>query len=257
MTTAVYIVSPSDKISSFVAMAQKRVYEGCPVYVGAGVDDLRSVVFVGGPPLELKRKIALGKGYGNELNALKKRISSMLRSLHIGHDDLRTFIHFGGQGEDEVKKSNRTLKAASDDAGAFSCYAISFGGKFPEELFAKDVFMPPKGASFFDMCQRMQGGYSEMFEHLRSLRIILSCVRHDGKENYDTHSVEDTLRTIFDGERLGWVISQAERNLVCEREDVMKIFHMERKGDWVRVPRNLSVGDYECLMSNLLKGAEK
>ena len=73
MTTAVYILSPSDKIDAFAAKAREREFEARNVFVGAIEGDMRSVVFQDGSPYVLKQAIATKS---DPMSSLKNLINS-------------------------------------------------------------------------------------------------------------------------------------------------------------------------------------
>ena len=111
MTTAVYILSSIEKIDSFAVQARELEYDTRKILVGSMDGDVRPVVFLDGSPTELKNAIVGGKDAKQFLNALKSRVESMLKATRVGQDDLRLFVHFGGQGEDEILKFNKALQS--------------------------------------------------------------------------------------------------------------------------------------------------
>ena len=190
MTTAVYIVSPGDKVDTFSAQARSVEYDGVKVLVGNAVQDVRWVVFADGSPGELKKKLGNGETCSEEFDMLKSRVASMLKAIRVGSEDLQLLVHFGGQGEDEVNKFNKVLGRLATDGETWRCYAISFGNKMPRELFPNGDFLPPVGEKFLAMCQNMHGGKVEEFEHVRALRMLLSCMMPGQDGKYDISVVE-------------------------------------------------------------------
>ncbi len=258
MTTAVYILSPADKIDSFALQARELAYDARKVLVGSADGDVRVVVFLDGSPAELKSAIGGGKDAKPYLETLKSRVETMLRSIGVGQDDLRLFVHFGGQGEDEISKFNKELQSLTVASDSFRCYAISFGNHYPKTLFPDLKFLPPLGDSFFRMCEEVQAGKKEDLEHLRALRLFLPLFKCNDEDWFFMNELDDVLRLAYDDSRLGRVLSDGERTWLAGNQQLMKIFDMTDKDDWCRTPDELSADDYKFLLSNLLtKGDSK
>ncbi len=181
MITAVYVVSSGDKVTAFADASHATEYDGRAVHVGVATEDVRSVVFADGAPAALKRAIANGESFEEALKVFRDRIENLLAFLHVGNENLRVFVHFGGQGEDEVRRFNDVLGRTS----ASRFYAISFGNRLPDALFPGGVFTPPHGKSFEEMCNRLRSGGEDDFEHIRALRLLLSCAVPNEKGEYD------------------------------------------------------------------------
>ncbi len=253
MTTAVYILSPSDKIDAFAAKAREREFEARNVFVGVIEGDMRSVVFQDGSPYMLKQAIATKSDPMPSLKNLKARVEDMLRSIRVGYDDLRVFAHFGGQGLDEIIRFNESLRLLTDEFGTFRCYAISFGNHHPETLFPSAVFSPPCGGVFWKMCEELQKGRIDDLEHLRALRLVLPLFRFDTEEEkFVLNDIDDVLRVAFTGNRFGHIITADEREWLGRSKLIMNLFNMDDQDDWPVMPNELSCEDYEFLMSKLL-----
>lgn len=227
MTAAVYIVSPSDKVDAFASQARSVEYDGMKILVGNAEHDVRSVVFADGSPGELKKKLTCGEVPNKEWKVLKDRVVSMLKVVRVGSENLRLFIHFGGQGEDEVNKFNKALGRLAIDGETWRCYAISFGNKMPSELFPKGDFLPPVGEKFLAMCQNMYGGKVEEFEHVRALRMLLSCIMpaQDGK--YDISVVERNFLVLCGTKTMNEVLSEGEVDFIKANPLLCKLFHVD------------------------------
>ena len=173
--------------------------------------------------------------------------------MRVGYDDLRVFVHFGGQGPDEIIKFNENLKSLTDELGVFRCYAISFGNHYPEMLFPGSAFSPPHGEMFRKMCDELQKGMIDDLDHLRALRLVLPMFKYDTEEGkFVSEDVDDGLRVAFNGNRFCHVITERERTLLGRSKLIMKLFSMNDKDDWTVMPNELSHEDYGFLMSNLL-----
>lgn len=258
MTTAVYILSSIDKVDSFASQARELEYDTRKVLVGSMDGDVRPVVFLDGSPTELKSAIVGGKDAKPFLNALKSRVESMLKATRVGQDDLRLFVHFGGQGEDEISKFNKALQSLTVASDSFRCYAISFGNHCPKSLFPDLKFLPPCGDSFFRMCEEVQAGKQEDLEHLRALRLFLPMFKCNDEDRFVMNELDDVLRLAYDDSRLGRVLSDGERAWLAGNQQLMEIFDMTDKDDWCRTPDELSAYEHKFLMSNLLsKGDSK
>lgn len=227
MTAAVYIVSPSDKVDAFASQARSVEYDGMKVLVGNAEHDVRSVVFADGSPGELKKKLASGEVPNEEWKVLKERVVSMLKAVRVGSENFRLFVHFGGQGEDEVNKFNKALGLLAADGETWCCYAISFGNKMPSELFPNGEFLPPVGEKFFAMCRNMHGGKIEGFEHVRALRMLLSCMMpaQDGK--YDISVVERNFLVLCGTKTMNEVLSEGEVDFIKANPLLCKLFHVD------------------------------
>ena len=258
MTTAVYILSPADKIDAFALRSRELEYDARKVLIGSADGDVRPVVFLDGSPAELKSAIAGGKDVKQFLDALKSRVESMLKAIRAGQDDLRLFVHFGGQGDDEISKFNKELQSLTVASDSFRCYAISFGNHYPKPLFPDLKFLPPYGDSFFRMCEEVQAGKQEDWEHLRALRLFLPMFKCNDEDRFVMNDLDDVLRSVYDDSRLGRVLSDGERAWLVGNQRLMEIFDMTDKDDWCRTPDELSVDEYKFLLSNLLtKGESK
>ena len=258
MTTAVYILSPVDKIDSFALQARELEYDARKALIGSTDGDVRPVVFLDGSPAELKSAIAGGKDAKQFLDALKSRVESMLKAIRVGQDDLRLFVHFGGQGEDEISKFNKELQSLTVASDSFRCYAISFGNHYPKSLFPDLEFFPTYGDSFLSMCEEVQAGKQEDLEHLRALRLFLPMFKCNDEDRFVMDELDDVLCSAYDGNRLGWALSDGERAWLAGNQRLKKIFDMADKDDWCRTPDELSADEYKLLMSNLLtKGESK
>ena len=260
MTTAVYIVSSNDNVAAFASKARKTECDGRNVVVGNVDGDVRTVIFADGSPEALKNALRSGNGANAHLNALKKRVDYMLTVVTGGarYDELRVFVHFGGMGEDENVRFNEVLKLNTGGMDRFGCYAVSFGNHYPSQLFQDSVFTPPNGDLFAAMCEGMQNGKIDDFEHLRTLRLFLSMFRRNDEGLFVMDDFDNVLRTVFGGSRLGYVLTEDERTLLSQDAKIMEIFNMDDKDDWCRTPDELSAGEYEVLLSNLLtKGESK
>ena len=227
MTVAVYIVSPSDKLDTFASQARSVEYDGMKVLVGNVVQDVRSVVFAYGSPEELKKKLASGEAPYKEWKVFKERVVSMLKAVRVGSENFRLFVRFGGQGEDEVNKFNKALGQLAADGETWRCYAISFGNKMPRDLFPNGGFLPPVGEKFLAMCQNMYGGKVEEFEHVRALRMLLSCIMpaQDGK--YDISVVERNFLVLCGTKTMNEVLSEGEVDFIKANPLLCKLFHVD------------------------------
>ena len=172
MTTAVYILSPNDKIDSFASQAQELEYDARKVLVGPSDGDVRTVVFLDGSPTELKNAIANDKEAKLLLEKLKSRVENMLKVVRVGYEDLNVFVHFRNQGSDELPNFNKKLKTLTADYSFFRCYAISFGNTYPPSLFPNSIFSPPNGDGFVKICNEINNGGLDELEHLRALRLM-------------------------------------------------------------------------------------
>lgn len=253
MTTAVYVLSPHDKIENFASKARRDAYENSAVYIGGLKDEVRSVVFVDGSPAELKRKIAHGEDLRKELHDYKDRLSDLLKYVRVGQDDLAAFVHFGGQGEEEVKKFNGILAAATSETDTFKCYAISVGNKIPQELFPDGEFSPPYGEAFKSMCVSLQKGEMANFEHLRALRIMLSLVRYKENGSFILGGISELVRLACGGKYLGGVLTGDERARLLSNKNLLNVLNLNGNNSSVRLPASLSCEEYVDLTSNLLK----
>ena len=195
MITSVYVVSPSDNVKNFASSARELEYEGRTVLVGKVERDVRTVVFAEGAPHALKRAIVNGGAFDAELDVFRTHIIDMLSALRISCDILRVFVHFGGQGEDEVRKFNDSLGQVSTESDSSPFYAISFGNHLPDVLFPNGIFTPPYGKSFDEMCNGLRHEAREDFEHIRALRLLLSCASPNDKGEYD---VGEAWRQLWD-----------------------------------------------------------
>ena len=258
MTTAVYILSSSDEIEAFASRARELEYDTRKVLVGPTDGDVCSVVFLDRSPAELKSAIVGGNGAERFLGSLKSRIETMLRAIGIGQDDLRLFVHFGGQGEDEISKFNQELQSLTVASDSFRCYAISFGNYYPNLLFPDLKFLPPCGDLFFSMCEEVQARKSEDLEHLRALRLFLPMFKCNDEDRFVMDEIDDVLRSVYDGNCLGRTLSDGERAWLSGNQRLMEILDMTDIDDWCRTPDELSADEYKFLMSNLLsKGDSK
>ena len=227
MTTAVYIVSPSDKIDAFASHVRSIDYDGRKVLVGNAVQDVRTVVFADGSPGEFKKKLASSEAPNKEWKALKARVVSMLKAVRVGSENLRLFVHFGGQGEDEVNKFNKALGLLVTDGETCSCYAISFGNKMPRDLFVNGEFSPPVGEKLFAMCHNIQGCKVDDFEYLRALRILLLCALPDQYGQYDISSVVCHLLKLCEAKTMNEALSDGEMEFVKVNPLLCKLFHVD------------------------------
>lgn len=227
MTAAVYIVSPSDKVDAFASQARSVEYDGMKILVGNAEHDVRSVVFADGSPGELKKKLASGEVPNKEWKVLKERVVSMLKAVRVGSENFRLFVHFGGQGEDEVNKFNKALGLLAADGETWCCYAISFGNKMPSELFPNGEFLPPVGEKFFAMCQNMHGGKIEGFEHVRALRMLLSCAVPDQDGQYDISAIDNRFLEICGAKTMNEALSDGEMEFVKVNPLPCKLFHVD------------------------------
>ena len=258
MTTAVYILSPTDKIESFALRARELEYDARKVLVGSTDGDVRSIVFLDGSPSELKNAIGNEKDAKKFLMALKARVENMLRAVRVGQDILYLFIHFGGQGENEILKFNQNLKTLTGDLESFRCYAISFGNHYPKSLFSDSEFLPPHGDCFFGMCEEMQDEKRDDLEHLRALRLFLPMFERNDENLFVMNELDDILCSVYDGVRFGWALSGGERVWLAEKKRLMDIHGMNDQDDWARTPSELTADEYKFLLSNLLsKGDPK
>lgn len=239
MTTAVYIVSPGDKVDTFAAQARSVEYAGRVVLVGHAVQDVRSVVFADGSLGELKKKLGSGETCSKEFDMLKSRVASMLKAIRVGSEDLQLLVHFGGQGEDEVNKFNKALGRLATDGETWRCYAISFGNKMPSELFPNGDFLPPVGEKFLAMCKNMHGGKVEEFEHVRALRMLLSCTLPDLYGQYDICSVGCRLLKLCGAKTMKEVLSDGEKEFVKASPSLCKLFHVDNMAANAKNPKVL------------------
>lgn len=256
MTTAVYILSPNDKIDSFASQAQELEYDARKVLVGSTDGDVRTVVFLDGSPTELKNAIANNKEAKSSIEALKSRVENMLKDVRVGYEDLNVFVHFGSQGPDELILFNKELKSLTTNFGSFWCYAISFGNTYPPLLFPNSNFSPPNGDGFVRMCRELQNGGVDDFEHLRALRLMLPLFneRQDGEFSLNTNYIfgdKNHYQTLNDA------ISSEERDWIFSTKHLKEFFKMENKCDWVKIPNHLSYKEYEFLMLNLFSKGDK
>ena len=255
MTAAVYIVSSNDNVDNFASTARKVEYQGGKVLVGAVEGNVCTVILAEGSPEELKNALRTGSAVKSYLDALKSHVEYVLKETMggMGYDELRVFVHFGGMGEDENVRFNEVLKKFNTgEMDRFGCYAVSFGNRYPSQLFQDFVFSPPHGDLLAAMCEGMQNGKIDDFEHLRALRLFLPRFERNDEGRFAIDDLDDILRNVFGGNRLGHVLTDDERTLLSQDVKIMKIFNMDDKDDWARVPDELLREDYEYLMSNLL-----
>ena len=258
MTTAVYILSSTDKVDSFALRARELEYDARKVFVESTDGDVRAVVFLDGSPAELKNAIVGGKDAKRFLNTLKSRVESMLKAIRVGQDDLRLFVHFGGQGENEVRKFNVVLGNEFLELDSFKCYAISFGNKIPEELFPNGIFAPPHGEMFKKMCSGLQRAETDCFDHLRSLRVLLSCVMPNKDGFHSIREIEDILLASHSYETIDEMLSESERQYVVQNKRLGKLCRMDTLDDCFFLPSFIDETEYETLMTELLlKGEQK
>ena len=256
MTTAVYIVSPEDKIDAFASKARELEFDSRRVLVDKTESDIKTVVFIDGPPIGLKNAIANNNNAQPLLEALKSRVENMLKVERIGYDDLNLFIHFRKQGPDELILFNNELKSLTTNFGSFWCYAISFGNTYPPLLFPNSKFSPPNGDGFVRMCRELQNGGVDDFEHLRALRVLLP-MYSDIQGSRFILSNSQMLNDIY-GDRMFYsVLSDEERECLFSIKNLKEFFKMENKDDWVKTPDHLSYKEYEFLMLNLLSKGDK
>ena len=256
MMTAVYVISNKDSIEEFASKAREREFEGRAVYIGNVEGGVRSTVFVDGPPLELKKMIASGEDAREVLMSFKRHVVSMLKSVHVGQDDLRVFVHFGGQGDGEVKKFNEILRNTLSDLETFKCYAISFGNKIPEELFLKGIFTPPHGKAFAPMCDSLQGGaLEENFEHLRALRLLIVGIKPDTDGYYAIGEIAKELLLLDGGKTVNTLLSQSERRFILRNKKLTAIFLKRRYAgsefNWLSLPPRIDYREYHILETEL------
>ena len=253
MTTVVYILSSNDRITSFASNAQESQYDTRKVWIGQIKDDVRNVVFLDGSPRALKMAIANGKDAKQLLKELRTRVGNMLKAMRMDYDDLRVVVHFGGQGEDEVKKFNGILATATSETDTFKCYAISFGNEIPQALFPNGVFTPPYGEAFKRMCVALQKGEAANFEHLRALRIMLSLVTYKENSRFISAGINELVRLACGGKYLGCVLTGDEREWLSSNKSLLNVLNMNGNNSSVRLPASLSCEEYDDLTSNLLK----
>lgn len=233
MTTAVYIVSPSDKVDAFASHVRSIDYDGRKVLVGNAVQDVRTVVFADGSPGELKKKLESAAACDKEWKSLRERVMSMLKAVHASSEDLRLFVHFGGQSEDEVNNFNKMLGQLAADGETWCCYAISFGNKIPSELFVNGDFSPPVGEKFLAMCQNMHSGKVEEFEHVRALRLLLSNAESMSDGRFDVGAIRERLCDIYGTMSID-VMSDSEEKVFVDYPNVRKAFHVDSDDGCVR-----------------------
>lgn len=256
MTTAVYIVSPEDKIDTFASKARELEFDSRKVLLDKTESDVKAVVFLDGSPTELKNAITNNKEACFLLEALKSRVENMLKVVRVGYEDLRLFIHFGHQGPDELMQFNKALKALTADFNSFRCYAISFGSTYPPLLFPNSKFSPPNADGFVRMCREIQNNGIDYFEHLRALRVLLPIYSktRDGRFILSSSQILDDIN----GDRMfDYVLTDEEREWLYSKNDLNKFFQMTNKNDWIRNPDNLSCENYIFLLLNLLYKGEK
>lgn len=246
MITAVYVVSSGDKVTAFADASHATEYDGKAVHVGNVSEDVRSVVFADGSPAALKRAIANGEPFEEALRAFGNRIGSLLAFLHVGSETLRVFVHFGGQGEDEVRRFNDGLGRAPTDAGASRFYAISFGNRQPDALFPGGVFTPPHGKSFEEMCNGLRSGGEDDFEHIRALRLLLSCAVPNGKGEYDVGFAWLKMWDLNAAK-----MSNVERHFITDNSAIDGLLHVNDKGYLSFVRTMIGAEDFQRLLSIL------
>ena len=210
MTSAVYVVSPRDNVKAFAATSREFEYDGRAVHVGGMVEEVRSVVFADSARANsaaaiLRQAIASGESFEDALKTFKMRIAGLLAFFHLESENLRVFVHFIGQGEAEVRQFNKALGQTSMNTGSFKCYAISFGNYSPYVLFPNNVFTPPHGKSFIEMCDGLRSEEGD-FGNIRALRLLLSCTTPNEKGEFDVSEAWWNLRNssatkISNGER--------------------------------------------------------
>ena len=254
MAIAVYIISPNDKIEDFESGALVREYGGSKVFIGELIQDVRSIVFVDGSPSLLKKKIEDDKTFEKEWEDLKSRVQNMLHAFHLGDEDLRIFIHFGGQGVNEAVKFNKMLGQLKEINESDRCYAISFGNKFPDDLFSEGKFFPPNGDKFYLMCRNLQDNILEDFAYLRSLRIMLLSTLPDGKNNYDIWTICNYINDFFGENMINQAVSAKEKDFITKNPFLQNIFHVNGNNNSILMPfGNINAQDYK----NLLKILER
>lgn len=251
MITALYIVSPNDNVEAFASLARSVEYGDKKVYVGKVAQVVQPVVFSDGSPIELKNKLSNGKAWDTEFKSLKSRMIDLLAALHIGYDDLRIFVHFGGQGEDEVGRFNKILASLTADEGACRCYAISFGNKLPRGLFVDGKFSPPSGERFFAMCRELQYGTAEVFPFLRALRVLLSCAKSDEKGMYDVGASCRQLLPATGHKAISDALSAGEMDFIAANPLLSKVFNGNRSGKAISIPGQVDEQEFKLLLKTL------
>ena len=258
MTTALYIVSPNDNVDAFASSARSVENGDKKAYIGKVVHAVQPIVLIDGPPMELKKKLSAGEPCGTELKSLKASMHDLLAAHHIGYDDLRIFVHFGGQSEDEVRSFNKALASLTADEGACRCYAISFGNKLPRGLFVDGKFSPPSGEKFFAMCRELQYGTAEDFPFLRALRVLLSCTKSDEKGMYDVGASCRQLLPVTGHKTISDALSAAERELIVANPLLCKVFNGNRSGMAISIPDRIDEQAFKLFLKNLeLKEAKQ
>ena len=251
MTTALYIVSPNDNVDAFASSSRSVEYDDKNVYIGNVAQAVQSVVFSDGSPIELKNKLSNGKAWNTEFKLFKSRMIDLLTALHIGYDDLRIFVHFGGQGEDEVGRFNKILASLTADEGACRCYAISFGNKLPRDLFLDGKFSPPSGEKFLAMCRELQYGTAEVFPFLRALRVLLSCAKSDEKGMYDVGATCRQLLSALGHKTISGALSTGEMDFIAANPLLSKVFNGNRSGKATSIPGQVDEQEFKLLLKTL------
>ena len=251
MTSAVYVVSPKDDVKAFSVTSRAFEYDGCVVHVGGVVEDMRSVVFADNTladsaPAAIKRAIANGESFKEALKTFRRRIEDLLAFLHFGSEDIRVFVHFGGQDKDEVRRFNKALGQALMDTDTLQYYAISFGNHFPDALFLNNVFTPPRGKVFIEMCDGLRSGGEEDFGNIRALRLLLSCATQNKKGEYDTSAV---LWNLWD--LSATKMSNGERYLLADNTQLAGLLHVNGNGFLSFERTMIGVEDFTRLLSVL------
>lgn len=185
MITAVYIVSPDDDLGKIPQSARKTEYDGRTVFVMRQGAVVNTVVFADGAPLALKRDLEQGLDCTGQMSNLCARLEGLLRWVNVSSSDVHAFVHFGGQGPDDLEKCNKHLSGLPATENSFKCHAISFGNRYPQRLFKDRVFSPPDGDEFGRMLDDLQRHDCGNFEHLRAARILLENCQPDADGLYN------------------------------------------------------------------------
>lgn len=251
MTTALYIVSPNDNVDAFASSARSVENGDKKAYIGKVVHAVQPIVLIDGPPMELKKKLSAGEPCGTELKSLKASMHDLLAAHHIGYDDLRIFVHFGGQSEDEVRNFNKALASLTVDEVACKCYAVSFGNKLPKGLFVDGKFSPPSGEKFYKICRELQTGSFEDFAFLRALRVLLSCAAPDENGMYDVGETCRQLLSAMGHKTISDVFSVGEREFVVANPLLCKVFNGNRPGKAINIPSRIDEQEFKLLLKTL------
>lgn len=238
MITAVYIVSPDDDLGKIPQSARKTEYDGRTVFVMRQGAVVNTVVFADGAPLALKRDLEQGLDCTGQMSNLCARLEGLLRWVNVSSSDVHAFVHFGGQGPDDLEKCNKHLSGLPATENSFKCHAISFGNRYPQRLFKDRVFSPPDGDEFGRMLDDLQRHVRANFEHLRAARILME----------NRQPIEDGVYDCLGCRSGAEEFSVAELDALERDADLRKLYGIDEfrwhdyvtRAEWMEIKEKLS-----------------